>query len=200
MGTDPKRPQGGRRLFQRLPVFANNAMSDKLQIRESVQGDVAAIESLYPEAFPDEDLVPLVRDLLQDAAIAISLIGTIDLLFVGHAIFTKCGMIGSGVKAALLGPLAVAPAWQRRGIGSAMVLAGLKRLEDADVNFVCVLGDPAYYGRLGFVPETLVEPPFHLPTEYSGAWQSQCLGGTTIPYDGKLSVPPQWLKPALWSP
>ena len=96
-------------------------MSDKLQIRESVQGDVAAIESLYPEAFPDEDLVPLVRDLLQDAAIAISLIGTIDLLIVGHAIFTKCGMIGSGVKAALLGPLAVAPDW--RGAGAKSIAA-----------------------------------------------------------------------------
>ena len=97
--------------------------------------------------------------------VAISLVGTIDLQIAGHAIFTKCGVVGSGVKAALLGPLAVTPVWQRRGIGSAIVRAGLKRLEDADVNLVCVLGDPAYYGRLGFVPETLVEPPFRLPTE-----------------------------------
>ena len=175
-------------------------MSDRLQIRESVQGDAAAIESLYPEAFPDENLLPLVRDLLQDSAIIISLVGTIDLQIVGHAIFTMCGVVGSGVKAALLGPLAVTPVWQRRGIGSAIVRAGLKRLKDADVNLVCVLGDPIYYGRLGFVPETLIEPPFRLPTEWSGAWQSQYLGGTATPCVGKLSVPPQWLQPALWAP
>ena len=175
-------------------------MLDKLEIRESVQGDSAAIESLYPEAFPDEDLLPLVRDLLQEAAIAVSLVGTIDLQIVGHAIFTKCGVAGSTVKAALLGPLAVAPAWQRRGIGSAIVRAGLRRLEDAEVELVCVLGDPAYYGRLGFVPETVVKPPFSLPVEWIGAWQSQNLGDTTMRRAGKLSVPPQWLDPALWAP
>jgi putative acetyltransferase len=175
-------------------------MSDKLEIRESVKADAAAIEALYPEAFPDEDLLPLVRDLLQDARIAVSLVGAIDLLIAGHVIFTKCGVVGNNIKAALLGPLAVAPAWQRQGIGSAIVCAGLQRLKDADVPLVCVLGDPAYYGRLGFVPETLVEPPFPLPTEWSGAWQSQNLDDTRVLRAGKLTVPPQWLQPALWAP
>jgi putative acetyltransferase len=109
-------------------------------------------------------------------------------------------VFGSSVNAALLGPLAVAPAWQRQGIGSAIVRAGLRRLEDANVSRVYVLGDPAYYGRLGFLPETLVEPPFPLPAEWDGAWQSRDLGKTTTPCAGKLSVPPQWLQPALWAP
>ena len=126
------------------PLSSNTAMSDKLEIRESVQDDAAAIDSLYPEAFPDEDLLPLVRDLLQDAAITISLIGAMNLQIAGHAIFTRCGVVGSSVKAALLGPLAVAPAWQRRGIGSAIVRAGLQRLTDEDVDLICVLGDPRY--------------------------------------------------------
>ena len=175
-------------------------MSDELEIRESVQADVSAIETLYPEAFPDEDLLPVVRDLMQYPAIAVSLVGAIDSWIVGHVIFTKCGVAGSSIKAALLGPLAVAPAWQRQGIGSAIVRAGLQRLKDADVDLVCVLGDPAYYGRLGFVTETLVEPPFPLPAEWQGAWQSQYLDDTTAPCSGKLIVPPQWLQPDLWSP
>jgi len=173
---------------------------DRLEIRDSVQSDHAAIESLYREAFPGEDLLPLVRELLQDAAIAISLVGTTDSRIAGHAIFTICGVAGSGVKAALLGPLAVAPTCQRQGIGSAIVRAGLRRLENADVSLVCVLGDPAYYGRLGFVPESLVEPPFRLPADWHGAWQSQHLGDSSTPCAGKLSVPPQWLHPALWAP
>lgn len=175
-------------------------MSEKLEIRESKRDDLVAIESLYRDAFPDENLLPLVRDLFGDACVAISLVGTIDTQIAGHAIYTKCGVIGNSVKAALLGPLAVAPAWQRQGIGSAIVRAGLRRLEDADVNRVYVLGDPAYYGRLGFLPEYLVEPPFPLPAEWHGAWQSQNLGATATPCAGKLSVPPQWLQPALWAP
>ena len=43
-------------------------MSEKLEIRESAQSDSDAIELLYPKAFPDENLLPLVRDLLRDAA------------------------------------------------------------------------------------------------------------------------------------
>ena len=175
-------------------------MLDELKIRESVQADASAIESLYPQAFPDEDLLPLVRDLLQRPVIAVSLVGAIDLRIAGHAILTMCGVVGSSVKAALLGPLAVVPAWQRQGIGSAIVRAGLQRLKDADVDLVCVLGDPAYYGRLGFAPETLVEPPFPLPVEWQGAWQSQYLDDTTSPCRGKLTVPPQWQQPALWAP
>ncbi len=175
-------------------------MAEKLDIRESARDDIAAIESLYPEAFPDEDLLPLVRDLLNDAIVAISLVGTIDTRIVGHAIYTKCGVVDDSVNVALLGPLAVAPARQRRGIGSAIVGAGLRRLEDAGVDRVFVLGDPAYYGRLDFVPECLVEPPFALPAEWDGAWQSRSLGETVTPMAGKLSVPPQWRRSALWVP
>ena len=171
-----------------------------LDIRESVPGDLGAIESLYPVAFPDEDLIPLVRDLLDDVAVRISLVGAIDSRVVGHAIFTKCGVAGSNVDAALLGPLAVAPAWHRRGFGSAIVRTGLQRLEETDVSLVCVLGDPAYYERLGFRPESLVEPPFRLPAEWDGAWQSQSVGDIIAPCSGKLSVPRQWLQPALWAP
>ena len=175
-------------------------MSHNLEIRESVQGDAGAIESLYPEVFPDEDLLPLVRDLLRDAAVTTSLVGEVDSRIVGHVIFTKCGVVGSDVNASLLGPLAVAAAWQRRGIGSAIVRAGLRRLEDMGVNLVFVLGDPAYYERFGFRPGCLVEPPFRLPAEWDGAWQSRSVGDTMAPRPGKLSVPRQWLQPALWAP
>jgi putative acetyltransferase len=175
-------------------------MLDQLKIRESRPADSAAIESLYPEAFPDEDLLPLVRSLLNDPVVTTSLVAAIDVLVVGHVLFTKCGVVGTGVTASLLGPLAVAPAWQKKGIGSAIVLAGLRWLENSDANLVLVLGDPAYYGRLGFLPEADVEPPYPLPPEWDGAWQSHYLGKATTPNAGKLSVPSQWLHPELWAP
>lgn len=175
-------------------------MPEELYIRDSKRDDLAALESLYPEAFPDEDLLPLVRDLLGDPAVAMSLVGIMDKRIAGHVIYTQCGVTGNSVSAALLGPLAVAPACQRQGIGSALVHAGLRRLRDANVSRVYVLGDPAYYVRFGFLPELLVEPPYPLPAEWDGAWQSRSLGETATPVSGKLSVPPQWRHQTLWAP
>ena len=168
-------------------------MTESLEIRESVPGDLASIEMLYPDAFPDEDLLPLVRELLQEAPDALSLVGIIHSSLVGHVIFTTCGIAGSSDKVALLGPLAVAAAWRRQGIGGAIVRAGLQRLENAGLTRVYVLGDPAYYGRLGFVPAARVAPPYPLPAEWREAWQSMSLGRAEPPHQGKLSVPPPWL-------
>jgi putative acetyltransferase len=46
----------------------------------------------------------------------------------------------------------VSPAWQRRGVGSALVRAGLDACRRASQRVVVVLGDPRYYGRFGFEP------------------------------------------------
>ena len=175
-------------------------MSDKLEFRETEDDDVPAIETLYPAAFPDEDLLPVVRSLLSEPQIALSLVATIESEIAGHVIFTRCSVEGSGIQAALLAPLAVAPSRQRKGIGTAIVGEGLRRLDEAGVHLVCVLGDPAYYGRLGFATETLVEPPYPLPPEWDGAWQSQYLVDTAAPCAGQLSVPRMWRQAALWAP
>ena len=175
-------------------------MTDRPQIRESYHGDVNGIEALYPEAFPEEELLPVVRDLLADTAAVTSLVATIDNRVVGHVIFSTCGVTDSRVKASLLGPLGVTPSRQKQGIGSALVRAGLQRLRDAGVGLVCVLGDPGYYSRFGFVPEADVAPPYPLPAEWVGAWQSCRLGDDRTPCAGTLVVPDQWLKPDLWLP
>jgi predicted N-acetyltransferase YhbS len=81
-----------------------------------------------------------------------------------------------------------------------MVRGGLQRLENAGVTQVYVLGDPSYYGRLGFKTETRVTPPYELPPEWVGAWQSQSLVSATTPRSGMLLLPRAWLEPALWTP
>ena len=172
---------------------------DDLELRESVRSDERSIKALYPRAFPDEDLLPLVGDLLEHRDSTISLVASIDSGIVGNIIFTTCAADGGQQEAALLAPLAVAPEWQRQGIGSALVRAGLRRLREEGIGVVYVLGDPAYYGRLGFSAERSVRTPYPLPPEWADAWQSQCLGDA-VALDGEtLSLPAFWLDPRLWS-
>lgn len=174
-------------------------MTGDLDIRESRLEDVSAIEAFYPEAFPDEDLLPLLRELLSLGPALLSLVGVLGGKPIGHIVFTRCTLPESEHPVALLGPLAIAPAYQRQGIGSALIRAGLIRQREADTAKVCVLGDPAYYGRLGFVPERDITPPYPLPEAWDGAWQSQSLIDPGPPLAGKLNVPEPWQNKALWT-
>lgn len=173
---------------------------NKIDIRESAPAEANAIGRLYPDAFPDEDLRPLVGALLTDAALALSLVAVSESSFVGHGLFTRCRVAGNGDTVVLLGPLAVAAARRRQGIGSVIVRNGLARLKQTNVSQILVLGDPGYYRRFGFVPETSVAPPYPLPDEWREAWQSMSLRGAAPPRRGKLGVPAPWRRRTLWAP
>ncbi len=173
--------------------------SNPVRVRASAQADHASIEALYPRSFPDEDLLPLVRDLLQGRDRVTSLVAVSDGDVIGHILFTHCATHDSDAPGALLAPLAVAPDRQRQGVGSALVREGLRQLRCEGVTVVYVLGDPAYYGRLGFAPERSVTPPYPLPDEWTDAWQSLQLGSTMTAPSGRLRLPERWLDPALWT-
>lgn len=173
-------------------------MEDRIAARVSCPDELAAIEALYREAFPDEDLVSLVRALLERPKDVLSLVAGDGGDVNGHGAFNHCGIVGAVGKVALLGPLAVAPARQGRGIGGALIRDGLRRLGEAGVQRVFVLGDPGYYGRFGFAAEADVTPPYPLPEEWREAWQSISLGQAAPAKPGMLSVPTPWRQPALW--
>ena len=176
-------------------------MIDNMRIRENIPDDAAALERLYSATFPDEDLLPLVSDLLDEDPSILSLVAIVDGVPVGHACFTGRAIAGTTNHVAmLLGPVAVAPALHGQGIGSALIRDGFTRLRNANVIQVFVLGDPAYYGRFGFMPSTDVLPPYTLPKEWRGAWQFVSLSDPGEQLYGILSVPRPWCRPALWAP
>ncbi|GIF63582.1 N-acetyltransferase [Asanoa ishikariensis] len=73
---------------------------------------------------------------------------------VGHVMFSR-GLVDAPqrlVPVRSLSPLSVAPRWQRRGVGSALIHEGLRRLDERGVPLVFLEGDPAYYSRAGFTP------------------------------------------------
>ena len=125
-------------------------MTASVAIRPGAPDDRNGIEALYPDAFPDEDLLPVVRKLLDMPSGVLSLVAVEDGALVGHVIFTDCGLSDADARLALLGPLGVASARQGQGIGSALVRDGRERLRQAGITHVFVLGDPAYYARFGF--------------------------------------------------
>lgn len=168
-------------------------------IRPFSTADQAAVESLYRAAFPTENLVPLVRRLHAAPGTVIGLVAEVAGRVAGHAALTVCRTSGDGAAVALLGPLAVDPALQRQGIGSGLIAAGVDALRARGIGRVCVLGDPAYYGRVGFAPERAIAPPYALPAPWRDAWQSAAIGETGAEIAGTLEVPAAWQDPALWS-
>jgi putative acetyltransferase len=56
------------------------------------------------------------------------------------------------IEALGLAPMAVLPEFQRRGIGSQLVEAGLTACHHTPYGVVVVLGHPHYYPRLEFTP------------------------------------------------
>ncbi len=177
-----------------------DCMEQELRIRETVADDLVLLEKLYPCVFPEEDLRPLLRRLMLRKTGVLSLVALRNGELSGHVAFTECIAGEEGGKVSLLGPLAVSPCHQRRGIGSALVREGMARLSEHGFSEILVLGDPAYYGRFGFVAEEELAPPYPLPEGWAAAWQSLCLSPCREKRRGKLVVPKAWRDPALWSP
>ncbi|GAB7186077.1 N-acetyltransferase [Kitasatospora sp. Ki12] len=131
--------------------------------------DAPATRRVHMAAFPGPDEADLVDALRRDPAwlpglsvVAVDATG----LVVGHALLTRL-RVGDG-QALALAPVAVAPEWQRRGVGELVVRAALAAAEDAGEKLVVVLGDPEYYGRFGFTPAGghEVVGPFEVPEPY----------------------------------
>lgn len=59
----------------------------------------------------------------------------------------------SGARLLLLGPLAIAPVYQDRGVGARLMRSTLNRAAAAGHGAVVLVGDAPYYGRFGFTAE-----------------------------------------------
>ena len=116
----------------------------------SSEGDVA--EAKLVDALRDDgDLIP-----------ALSVIAVINEEVVGHVVCSRATL--GGCASVGLGPLGVLPAYQRRGVGHALMHAVLAAADALAEPAVVLLGDPGYYRRFGFL---LAQPLGILPTDPS---------------------------------
>jgi putative acetyltransferase len=120
-------------------------------IRDEQPADWAEVRRIHTAAFGRLAEAGLVDDLRVRARPLVSLVADDGDGPLGHILFSPV-TLGSAptLKTMGLAPLAVAPAHQGSGHGSALVRAGLGRGRGCGA--VCVLGHPGYYPRFGFAP------------------------------------------------
>jgi len=153
-------------------------------LREEISSDNEAIHQIVLSAFGNaegEEIVQLLIQLQQDetAHPLLSLVATENDQILGHILFTVAQIVPmtASIRAMLLAPLAVHPAWQNRGIGGMLIKTGLTLLSQQGVDVVFVLGHPNYYQKHGFMPaeENGFTAPHPILPENAGAWMVQPL-------------------------
>jgi len=122
-------------------------------IRGEEQRDWAAVHTVNISAFEtpaEANLVDALRDQVEPL---VSLIAEDNGAIVGHIMFSPVSLSNHpALRIMGLAPMAVIPKHQRKGIGSALVRAGLEQCKQLGFGAVVVLGHPAYYPRFGFSP------------------------------------------------
>lgn len=125
-----------------------------ITIRKEELGDIRAIRHVNERAFDQENEANIIEKLRKRSALTISLVAVQDDEIVGHIAFSPAIIAaeGSNFGAIALAPMAVLPAYQRKGIGLQMVRVGLEECRRLGHEIIVVLGHPDYYPRFGFVP------------------------------------------------
>jgi len=122
-------------------------------IRREQAADRPEILALIEAVFPEPVEARLLRELFASreyipelSLVAESEGGEI----LGYVISTR-GWVGE-TPAVGLGPLGVLPAYQKQGVGSALMHASIDAANGLGVPAIALLGSADYYPRFGFVP------------------------------------------------
>jgi len=160
-------------------------------IRTEKECDRDTVHAVNRAAFETPSEADLVDALRQHAQPVVSLVAEENREVVGHIMFSPVSLRDHPhLKIMGLAPMAVAPAYQRTGIGSALVRAGLDQCRQLDFVAVVVLGHPEYYPRFGFSPSSRfgICSEYDVPEDVFMAMelQPEALSGIT----GKVSYHP----------
>jgi putative acetyltransferase len=162
--------------------------------RESL-ADRAKIDQVLRAAFPGAEEARLVEELREGQHARVALLARRNEDLVGYILFSGVSIAAGGaqIAALALAPLAVLPACQKQGIGSALVRMGLAICQQQGHERVVVLGHPRYYARFGFSAElaAALESPFG----GGEAWMAlELVPGALRHVKGRVTYPQPFLR------
>ena len=138
-------------------------------IRVEKPEDQIGIRRINTEAFNTDTEANLIDALRKSGIPLISLVAEENGELFGHILFSPATLEADNCSTTIAGlaPMAVAPAFQKRKIGSMLAEEGLRHCKKAGYDAVCVLGHPDYYPRFGFVPSVNygIKSEFDVPAE-----------------------------------
>jgi putative acetyltransferase len=142
-----------------------------ITIRPETPEDAVAIGQVNEQAFGQKQEAEIIDRLRSRGVLTVSLVAVQDNQIVGHIAFSPVKIESelSSFEAMALAPMAVLPTYQRRGIGSRLVTAGLEECRHFGHEIIVVLGHSNYYPRFGFTPAKPegIDCEFQVPDE---AW------------------------------
>ncbi len=166
-------------------------MSDlSLTILAETGNDAQAIERLHERTFGPGRFVLSAYRIREhvDHLLDLSFTAWIGTLLVGSV--RQLPVVIGDTKALLLGPLTVEPPFRRHGVGRALLERALAGAKAKGHRLVLLVGDEAYYGRVGFeaVPHGRVTMPG--PVDYSRLLVAELVDGA---FDGVSgAIRPDW--------
>ncbi len=124
----------------------------RIDVRPERLTDHARVDEIQQAAFGRVGEARLVQELRRRSNPHLSLVAEVAGEVVGHVMFSPVSIEGASQAPPMAGlaPVAVAPDFQGRGAGSALVRSGLRECVPLGWQAVFLVGAPAYYGRFGF--------------------------------------------------
>jgi putative acetyltransferase len=161
-----------------------------VEIRGRTAVDDAAIRRLNDDTFGGHYESRLIDGLRAVGLDAVELVAVENDDIVGHILFSVLATTidRQTVPALALAPMAVRPDRQRRGIGSALVRAGLDLARDRDWRAVIVVGHKGYYPRFGF--SAALARPLEAPFSGDAFMALELAPGALQGKKGRMTYPP----------
>ena len=157
-----------------------SGLGTPITIRPEAPGDETTIFALTQSAFAGMEFSDgtegyIVGRLREDGDLTLSLVALDRLRVVGHIAISPVTISDGTTGWFGLGPVSVAPAMQRMGIGGQLIRAAIAAMREREAKGIVLLGSTEYYPRFGFRHEPQLTYPGP-PPEYF-----QCL-----PLEGDL--------------